>query len=201
MVSTFVPLTKQKSVMEITERDLEDLIFTDLSEEPLNVLASGLKLRLLMGPNDNVIHWHRQVDLRQYGRADIIGYSRNKGRLEIDIIELKNRPLKCEDFEQIFRYKQGVQELIYNKFRSVHPIIYCYLIGAALESGHFMQNNCACSVYTFNFSLRGFSFQYLSGGWRLGDGKLNGYSSSDKATTPAIYRYGEVQESTDGILG
>lgn len=190
--------------MQITEKDLEDLIFSDLEHDPVYITQTGLRLNLLTMVNDNNIHWMRQVDLKHYGRADIIGYSRFMGRIYVDVIELKNVPLQPDDFNQVFRYKAAVMEILHNTFKGRFSfVVNSYLIGPSMNEGHWIHNNSNCIVYTFKFGLHGFRFTRHDGGWHLGEGKLSryDYSCSDSLTHPPINVYGQIQESTDIVLG
>lgn len=157
--------------MEITEKELEDMIFKDLNTEGMDLSEIGLDIRLNKPNLPNKVYWRRQVCLGDYGRADIIGFARGYGWIYVDIIELKNKPITAADFEQLLRYKSAVKEILHNTFKSPDYDISCILIGPSIESGHFIQENARCQLFTFEFTLRGFQFSGCSG-WHRGKGKL-----------------------------
>lgn len=157
--------------MEITEKDLEDLIFKDLRKTRGLILAErGLSLQLTDSDWPNTVCWRRQVDLKGYGIADIIGYSRLRGVIHVDLIELKNKPLKSEDFNQVLRYKKAIQILAENTFKKRRMVmVNSILIGPDIESGHYIHNDAGVNVFTFEFNVDGFDFEYHSASWHRPD--------------------------------
>lgn len=163
--------------MEITEKELEDLIFTDLQFDPYSLVATGLDLSLVTLPSPNRVHWHRQVDLKHYGRADIVGWTRYKGQIYVDVVELKNVPITNNDFNQVLRYRHAIEEAFNNSVKltrywlRIH--VSCYLIGRDLNECHFVNNNTDVKVYTYKFGLKGFQFDTAKGKWHYGSGNLS----------------------------
>jgi hypothetical protein len=186
--------------MDIAEKDLEDIIFNDLVNDPENVFTTGLSLSLIHMPNYNNIYWHRQVDLVSYGRADIIGYSRKDGCLYVNIIELKVQPLISADFNQVLRYKTAVNEIIKNSFKNIYSEIRCYLIGPSIQDGHFIANNSTVRTITYNFSLRGFKFESLNDArWHKGDGNLSfGHIRKNGFISKPLIAYESLTEKENG---
>jgi hypothetical protein len=152
--------------MNIVEIDLEDLIFQDLiTRSGSTLLSRGLNLHLLQIPVQRT-YWHRQVTLGDYGICDIVGYTRFRGSILVDLIELKNRPIKSEDFDQLMRYKTAIKGIIKNTFsKNVCFHISTYLIGPGIEDGHYIQNNMPVNLTTFTFNVDGFRFTHHHGGW------------------------------------
>jgi hypothetical protein len=151
--------------MEITEKDLEDLIFDALLYGGDDLLDTGLDTDLVYRGSSET-HWYRQPNLGAYGIADIIGVTRYAGKIWVDVIELKNRPLKTEDFEQVFRYETAVNEIINNTFR--RPVIRrirCYLVGPSIETGHYTHNHTGITIFTFKFTVKGFKFYRHTPNW------------------------------------
>ena len=180
--------------MEITEKELEDLIFSDLQFDPYSLVATGLDLTLVSLPTPNKVYWGRQVDFKQYGRADLVGWTRYKGSIYVDLIELKNRELTNNDFNQVFKYKQAIEEAFSNTARLTNRYhrlnVSCYLVGRGLNECHFLHNNSGVVIYTYKFGLKGFQFERCDGGWRSGDVELtlNDCRSGSKIITRSIHK-------------
>jgi hypothetical protein len=181
--------------MEILEKDLEDLIFGALGNEPSVLHSIGFKTDLMMTPNNNNVYWFRQVNLKGYGIADIIGYSRIGKSIHVDIIELKNVPLTSKDFDQVFRYKTAIEEALKNRLkgRNLYVWVNCYLVGPSIDSGHYIQNNSMITLFTFKYGLHGFIFEPHRGGWcrdggilELGDISFSGRADSYSLTREEI---------------
>lgn len=151
--------------MEITEKDLEDLIFEDLRTGGYNLIRRGFNCELISDRFPNRIFWYRQVPLKSYGIADIIGFSRWRGMIHVAVIELKNVPIQAADFEQLFRYRQAVKTILKNSFKHATFNIECILVGPSISSGHYIHNVCRSTVVEFTYSLSGVEFQSHEGGW------------------------------------
>jgi hypothetical protein len=91
--------------MEISEKELEDLIFeTDneyLNERGLNIYGKK----------------KRQISTFKHGILDLLTYRRykddfNNNYLEINIIELKKDQIDINTLNQIIRYARGVQDFM-----------------------------------------------------------------------------------------
>lgn len=152
--------------MEITEKDIEDLIFDDLSNnQGSSCFERGLDIQTLW-INENKRFYVRQLNLDKYGIADIVGVCRFSGCIYVDIIELKNRPIKPDDFNQVLRYKCGIKEVISNTFRTHQSTcINTYLVGPSIDDGHYIHKFSDVNVYTFSYSLAGFEFEFNPGDW------------------------------------
>jgi hypothetical protein len=179
--------------MEITEKDLEDLIFDDLLDGGYELVNRNFNPFLVQMSLPNRVLWARQVQLPGYGVADIIGYSRFMGVLHVDIYELKNQPLKSQDFEQVLRYKTAVREALDNMKRRFEYNINCSLVGPSIESGHFIHNFSNVKLFTFTYSLRGIEFEWHSTGWRNGKGNL-------KLTDIATHKFTVVEPPKKGLV-
>jgi hypothetical protein len=183
--------------MEITEKDLEDLIFESLLKAPGSLSVRGLTPTLVCLKGNNRVHWQRQVELRGYGRADIIGWCRCRGNIHVNIMELKNVPIVSHDFNQIGRYREAVAEIVRNSFKGhQYPFIDCYLIGPSIQDGHYIQNVFPGKVYTFDYSIRGVRFKQ-SGTWRNGDGDLHINHINRQKALSVIYGLTEDAEYSD----
>ncbi len=162
--------------MEINEKDLENMIFDDLKEGGDRLRSRGFMTNLTNDYRVITARWFRQVNFGGYGIADIVGYSRIPGIVLVDVVELKNRPIKSEDFDQVLRYKEAIRQMIYGKKgrRScIRMYINTYLVGPGMDSGHYIHNQLDTVVFTFKFTISGFEFESHNGSWYRPDTKLS----------------------------
>lgn len=154
--------------MQISEKELEDFIFEDLIQNyGMGLSARGFQTYY----NDcftKSIHckckWLRQFDLGPYGRLDVVGYFRNEGIVNIELLELKAVSLKSDDIDQIFRYGHAILEHVSERDMEVR--LRMYLIGTSIESGHYIHNRSkGLSMVEYEYNLRGVSFNQHSGDW------------------------------------
>jgi hypothetical protein len=154
--------------MEISEKDLEDVMFKDLADGGDRLRSRGFTTYLTNHVIENKIYWYRQVNFKEYGIADLVGVARHRGHIIIDVVELKNRPLKSEDFDQVLRYKRAIREVMSNTFkRSRRPdfMITPYLVGPSISCGHYIHNELHGGLYTFDFTVSGFEFEGHTPSW------------------------------------
>lgn len=85
--------------------------------------------------------WIRQLDLGSYGRLDLVGFFRYKGVLHFELMELKKGAIDSNHFDQIFRYKTGLERYIKRLRPGLRIECWAYLIGAEIKNGHYIQNN------------------------------------------------------------
>lgn len=145
--------------MQISEREFEDYIFDELTENNGDLFHDNrIFLPTLNTGNKSV--WRRQVNLNPYGIADIIGISRKNGSLVVDILELKVTPSELDHFDQLARYRTGVKQILKKSgFKGVSQVN-CYLFVTELDKGAYLQNICAVNVIQFSYGLRGFNFEF-----------------------------------------
>lgn len=167
--------------MQLNESEIEDLIFKSLKKDHgLSLLQKGLELPFqknfcFYGINPSVL-WIRQLEIPPYGTIDLIGFYRLKGNLYADIYELKAVPIESKDFNQVFRYKKGIELYVENSFNSRVCInVNCVLIGAGFNSGEYIQNNTEITVCEFEYGLDGFVFNtHADSSWKVsGDHQLD----------------------------
>jgi hypothetical protein len=155
--------------MQITEKDLEDLMFDDLINGGDRLRSRGFTTDLTTYNLPNKVYWKRQLNLKQYGIADIVGFTRMPGGISVELIELKNVPLKSEDFNQVLRYAAGIESIIRWRFKGIKVFISSYLVGPSIETGHFIHNSSRVELVTFDFKVDGFEFRHHTKGWTIGD--------------------------------
>jgi hypothetical protein len=146
--------------MKFLEKDLEQIIF-ETSEHDLDE-------RGLFVPGKRL----RQVNIGNYGIADMITYYRNPFDKEIviTVFELKKDLITVDAFLQAIRYCKGIREYLeHRKFNSFkYEIKYnMVLVGSGIEdkSGFiyitdFSEN---ISFYTYSYKFDGLRFNEESG--------------------------------------
>lgn len=150
--------------MQISEKELEDYIFEDLKSDGSTLFNRGLDTpycSLLNGVGAEGIKatWKRQVNLDPYGVADIIGFYRYSGVIHVEILELKIREVKLEDFEQISRYRRAVERMVANTYPNRKlPIKYHLTIVGTDYEGFYVNNLLPISVAEFTYGLSGIEF-------------------------------------------
>lgn len=156
--------------MNFLEKDLEDIIYENANTESgKDFLANrGLELRG---------HTFRQVNLGEYGIADLINIStdgckaKNSRILIINIIELKNGVIDGKTLAQAMRYYKAIYDLkayaeTYaknNKTSWFNICIHITLIGKSVTDeirwilpiifGY-------VDVYTYSYKINGLQFEY-----------------------------------------
>ncbi len=181
--------------MQLSEKEIEDYIFEDLTNNSGSALANrGLSTMYndLIGIADNIPHvkWVRQLELGPYGRLDIVGYYKCYESIIIELFELKANPIKVDDFEQILRYDHALKEYAKTIFRvDISIQINKYLIGTGFESGHYLHNNIPrLSVIEYSYDLSGIQFNRRPGSWCRPDAKEFNFIKS-LHNAEAIYGY------------
>ncbi len=178
--------------MQISEKELEDFIYEDLkNNNGTSLQERGLRTRpnelLEFDLEENIsIKWLRQVSLGAYGILDIVGYYRSHTQVYVELFELKNVPIVSGHFDQILRYKNGIQEYFGDRFKLN---FHCYLVGSDFESGHYIHNSQDhFSVSEFSYGLNGIQFKTHSGGWvRTNDNNFDSLKTLKNAE--AVYGY------------
>lgn len=147
--------------MNISEQDLEDWIYNSYNENEEIVRDAGLPIygKLL-----------RQVELGNYGRLDLVSYTRYRQSIGIRVYELKKGEVGTKAFLQAVRYAKAITRLIKIKFKQdVYLEIDIYLVGSSFEEGDFVYISDVIPnvhVYTFDFGFQGIKFKEVTG-WKL----------------------------------
>jgi hypothetical protein len=157
--------------MELSEKEVENYVFEDLTENDGHGLAlKGLELPF-MNFGTKVL-WRRQLNIEPYGIIDIVGFYRYHGVVYVDLIELKKVNIEPAHFEQVARYKKGIEVYLSNTFKNPHVIVNMIVIGSKY-GGHFIQNDFPVTVYSFDYSLDGINFEVYrkNCNWSMPEGK------------------------------
>lgn len=180
--------------MQLSEKEIEDLIFKDLIEnngEDIN--DRGLNMPFM--DYRTKVKWLRQLDIQPYGIIDIVGFYRHRGMLHADLLELKAVPIEARDFDQIFRYKTGLQVFTRKTFKRVNINVNPILIGTGFSTGYYIQNNVDIIISELTYGVAGFSFNTYNGfnGWTVKNDdncnfrKLLGRPSKQPTNGKAVY--------------
>lgn len=145
-------------MFDLPEKSLESFLY-----ENKDVLVKALKL-----PKGRYYNIFRQVDLLDYGIADLVLVD---DMLRTYLIELKTRPLKTEDIEQVCRYKKAL--VTYGPYQFQFKS--CYLLGEKPEIGgqgdyiYVAQNTNGIRYFEYKKSLKtGLTFdEVIPGDWSL----------------------------------
>lgn len=154
--------------MIIPEVTLEDIIYNTYTENgmyPEGTEAGREKLR------EKGLHivgtLHRQVQLGDYGRADLIEVykSDNDDLIYVDIFELKKDRVDSTTLSQAIRYKSALTILLHQHFPD-HEVVFGYVLIGATEAGFLSQINGSAhedhiipiSVYTYTYGVDGIEF-------------------------------------------
>lgn len=147
--------------MTISERELEDLIYQDLVENRgESIFNRGLYISMCK-------IWERQLNLGPYGIADIVGFDRFHGGIDIQLIELKVVPIDAGCFDQILRYKTAIEEYLDNTLKGKFDYRFVlHLVGPSMSSGHYIHNSIEnCIVTEYDIDLNGIRFRGHRGNW------------------------------------
>lgn len=188
--------------MRYLEKDIEDLLHNLLKENNQDKLNS-LGFDALIANND--ITWHRQPKFGGYGIGDLMGVSASKAVdvidnksfeydiLMIQLIEIKNEPLKSRHIDQVLRYKKAIDDYMLNHFCDNEQLymdgfykfndweIESYLIAPSIEGGHYILNEMIrhespINLYTFDVNIiDGITFYKEEGTWSVKDKKFDNF--------------------------
>jgi hypothetical protein len=156
--------------MDLSEKEIENYVFEDLvcnDGDELN--ERGLYLNSYK--NGNKILWKQQLNIEPYGIIDIVGFYRSSGFVCVELIELKKVHIDTAHFEQILRYKKGLEVYLKNTFKSVYLEFHLTLIGSSYD-GLYLQNSLPISVASFYYDLSGIWFDHKRGlsSWHVPSG-------------------------------
>jgi len=156
--------------MQLLEKEVEDFIYNDLAFNDGDEL-DGRGLQLQSYRNYSAPKWFRQLSIEPYGITDIVGFYRRDGYLHADLLELKAVPIALEHFEQISRYKRGLEIYLKNTFKNFGTI-QCYLIGNGYD-GLYIQNGINIHVASYEYNLHGIMFDHHApySGWQITNAK------------------------------
>jgi len=176
--------------MQLSEKEVENFIYNDLVLNNGDELESrGMILQFRKTKYPVKIHWFQQLAIPPYGIIDLVGFYRYKGGIHVELLELKSIAIQSADFDQVFRYKRGLEIYLRNTFDNCRPDIQCHLIGNGYESGEYIQNNCDCIVSEFSYDLSGVIFkshQYAA--WYITDSLTETRSFRDRQPARPLVR-------------
>lgn len=159
--------------MEFSEKILEDIIWDNAqSSEGLKLLMErGLQITGKM---------FRQVDLGDYGRADLISirYIPQNDYLDIVVYELKKGCITVNALMQAARYVTALRSHGFDSGDWCSEIGFrICLIGDSIDKNGdfaFLYNELEdVEIYTYDFKLSGIYFNIVEKGWHLTNEKIN----------------------------
>ena len=159
--------------MEFSEKILEDIIWDNAQS------LEGLKLLNQRGLSING-KMFRQVDLGDYGRADLISirYIPQNDYLDIVVYELKKGCITVNALMQAARYVTALRSHGFNSddWNTEISISIC-LIGDSIDKNGdfaFLYNELKdVEIYTYDFKLSGIYFNVVGKGWRRTNERIN----------------------------
>jgi hypothetical protein len=167
--------------MEISEKEFEDFIFNDLvNNGGSNLIDRGLLFKCFN--LENQTRWFRQLNIDPYGICDIVGFTRHQGKIFVELIELKKTSIDCNHFEQICKYKKGLEVYLTNTLRlGSFFTINMTLVGIGY-GGNYIQNMLPVDVYSATFDLNGFDFELHKAYsvWHCPSGKHKSFRNGKK---------------------
>jgi hypothetical protein len=157
--------------MQISERELEDLIYNTIKQ------PGGFE-KLDKKGLDVVGDVYRQVNIPPYGIIDLLSVDidtagdNDRLCINVDIYELKIIPLKYEHLGQVFRYKTAIERLIrnINDYR-FNYMVRCTLIVPQIDNNDdivFLLNGLSqlgFRIYTYEYTIDGIEFNQDGCGW------------------------------------
>ena len=164
--------------MEISEKELEDIIFEAASKK--DTRADLIKRGLDLPFNGKM---YRQVNFGDYGIADLIHVSIFTNRvsidrkyrcLQIEIIELKKNTISAQTVCQAYRYLKAIQELIeeLNTDQFVEINQHITLIGSEIDKNSdtsfvYLYNGLEdmVDIYTYSLKYDGIWFEKQEHSW------------------------------------
>lgn len=138
--------------MNILEKEVEDLLFYCLTELSFDdAYERGI-------PQDINMIYERQVNLGEYGIADIIGYDIDyeKKYCFVNVFELKKDKIGVDAFLQAVGYVRSLQ-LLFKEFKFCYNII---LVGKELDMNSTM---CFLSTLFENVQFYTYSIEVING--------------------------------------
>jgi hypothetical protein len=143
--------------MDFLEKDLEDILYDNNSD---NICMRGLSCF-------KYDYIERQVDLKQYGIADLITLKKNGKHLHFTVYELKNKVLNPAAFWQTIRYIRGVQDTLSNcNFKNRIISVSGVMIGRSIDLNTdlcFLPSiDSVIDMYTYQYNLYGMTFKRVN---------------------------------------
>lgn len=138
-----------------SEKELEDFICDHYSETNEFIVDGSF-------PH----HLFRQMDLGDYGIADLITITECRDGVAIGVFELKKENITAAAFEQVLRYATGVEALIKEAEPDLPFHVRPALVALNIDGSCFILNHSCADYYQVEFSpTEGVVFSKKSNGW------------------------------------
>lgn len=159
--------------MEFKEQTLEDIIWE-------NIQTPGGRKLLKERGLDVSGYFYRQLELGNYGRADLVSvdYDKKKKKVVITIYELKKKKIGEDALMQACRYLTALQRHGFDDDSCKCKFEYrIRLIGDSIQRGDdfvYLYNALSfVDIYTYNYKINGIFFDFVSHNWCRTEENLN----------------------------
>jgi len=154
--------------MNVLEKDLEDLVYETAKKDANLLRQRGLPING---------YCMRQVNLGDYGIADMVCFEINDYCIEVQVVELKKEVININTLMQAARYAKPIKDAVEKAFRGNrrHVFMSIILVGKKIEtSGDFvflLDYTHRASAYTVEIDLeKGVVFNHCAG-YRMVDAR------------------------------
>jgi hypothetical protein len=151
--------------MDFLEKDLEDIIFNALQCEEGYDMLNERGLDICYSTEHFICK--RQLKIGNYGIADLVTLSRfTKGRVFIEVIELKKGEVNMDAYVQANRYLTGIKRYMERFHPKLNVVYSMTLIGRQLNRGdwvYLIDEVEHLKVLTYKYDIDGITFESHSG--------------------------------------
>lgn len=170
--------------MNILEKDIEDLVWGAMSENPEILQKIGF-------PLPNGYKYFRQPNFGHYGIADLVGVRINRESVHIIIYELKKDEINTGTFLQAIRYGKAIKEIYLKSINRYCSISYV-LIGKSVDTkGDF----CYITDAFHNVDYYTYSLDLITG---LKFNKRQGYYNPGGRIPESIFTISSLKSIING---
>lgn len=118
--------------MNILEKEIEDVVFDTIVNNPKALKNRGLRI-------NTGLYYERQMQLGEYGIADILGYgtsllSGGSRCVYAHIIEIKKEQINIGTLLQATRYARALQRIVRANLKNAWLDIHISLIGKTIDT-------------------------------------------------------------------
>ena len=146
--------------MDIHEEELEDYVYnTWLKNEELY--------------NPKYMTKYRQFDITPYGIIDILVVDHDPACICCNIYELKAVSLQLDNLVQLYRYHQGIEDVLSTVTShrvEIELNLICPAIGTNRDMVYFLQNQEGVTIWEYKLDIKtGISIDMFAGNYHLVD--------------------------------
>lgn len=143
--------------MNILEKEIEDILFEAIKKFPDALEQHGFSYGY-----DH--EYFRQIEIGEYGRADIIGievYPKFKGErlISCHVIEIKKDHISADALFQALRYCRGIQRIVKKYLNKTRVEFWISLVGKSIDESDFVY----CTDIFHNIDLYTYAIDFHKG--------------------------------------